>query len=115
MSIILHPLQHGPEERYAVSSHPGYTHTLQMACSALNTHDVWMVPWVWPYPAPSIWCLPCLTGIMVPFILWDGMLHPLMRPQYRYYTPSLHGVHHAIRCADSPFMACHRVSISPIA
>ena len=64
---------------------------------------------------PSIWCLPCLTGIMVPFILWDGMLHPLMRPQYRYYTPSLHGVHHAIRCADSPFMACHRVSISPIA
>ena len=24
---------------------------------------------------PSIWCLSCLTGIMVPFILWHGMLH----------------------------------------
>lgn len=64
---------------------------------------------------PSIWCLSCLTGIMVPFILWHGMLHPLMRPQYRYSTPSLHGVHPAIRCADIPFMACHRVSVSPIA
>ena len=70
MSIILHPLQHGPEERYAVSSHPGYMHTLQMACSALNTHDVWMVPWVWPYPAP--------LHLVSPLPNWyHGALHPL--------------------------------------
>ena len=30
------PLQHGPDERYAVGSHHGYGDTLQMACSALH-------------------------------------------------------------------------------
>lgn len=79
MSIILHPLQHGPEERYADGSHPGGMHTLQMACSALHTHDVWVVAWVWPYPAPLHLVSPLPNwyhGTLHPL---DGMLHPGIR------------------------------------
>ena len=70
MSIILHPLQHGPEERYANSSHQGYGDTLWMACSALATHDVWMVPGVWPSPAPLH-----LVSLLPHW--YHGALHPM--------------------------------------
>ena len=52
-----------------------------------------MAPWVWPYPVPLLWCLPCLTGIMASLHPLDGMLHPRMRGQIGYYTPYIPGVH----------------------